>query len=408
MNVIPHTIVLSDTTQMVRMSSSESWQLRSVGSLSEIELAALESLAFEYGQSPDSYLVIEPYRQCFLMADHTAAVSVLGSRRYLHISGGILAPVALRPCIINQLSQYATSTNCIISCYAVSEFDRSMFETAGWEVTKFGETTSISLLNHTWSGKPYEWVRRQYNYCQRMGLKCREMTQHSMTIEAWKLLTEELFEIQRDDLQHRIYAVEINLLAGKLLPDLLGRRRLFIAEDSSSCIQGFVIANPMRGGSGWGLEMYRKRCAAPRGTVPFLIKWIIDEMKKEGIEEVSVCMLLWKGSSTFVGTRTSWIVRWGLVLAYELGNLIYNTKGMTHFKTRFRPELSNCYVCVTPKATVLSCISFFRTVGAFRFSLQNIARNCWNGLFRRSLGRHSAGEARCVIEDSNLQSQEGC
>ena len=67
-------------------------------------------------------------------------------------------------------------------------------------------------------------------------------------------------------------------------------------------------------------------------------------LKSKAVEEASLCMLLWKDSHTFVGKRTSPLARWGLAVAYHLGDAFYNTKGMTHFKTRFRPELSNCYV----------------------------------------------------------------
>ena len=98
-------------------------------------------------------------------------------------------------------------------------------------------------------------------------------------------------------------------------------------------------------------------------------------------------MLPWKGTHTFKGKRTSPLVRWGLVVAYHLGDPFYKTKGMAHFKTRFRPELSNCYACGTPKATILTCFNFFYTVGAFSFSTRNIVRNAWFYLTRRKTGK---------------------
>lgn len=363
-------------------------QFRPVTSLSPTEFAALERLAFEHGQSPDSYLVVEPHRHCFLAPDHSAAISAVISGRNIHISGGILAPAELRAEIIVRLAELARHTRNFVACYCIGEQDRPLFEEAGWQVTKFGENTSLKLKSHSWSGKPYEWVRRQFNFCQRKGLVCREVSQGVMDEESWNTLTEELFEIQRDDLKGRVYSAEINFLAGKLQPENLGRRRLFIAEDQKTMrIEGFVVANPMRGGKGWGFEMYRKRQDAPRGAICFLIKWIIDALKAEGVEEASMTMLLWKGTHTFKGKRTSWLVRWGLVLCYHLGDPFYNTKGMTHFKTRFRPELSNCYHCATPTTTIFACLSFFYIVGAFSFSTRNIIRNSWHYLIRRKFGK---------------------
>ena len=220
-----------------------------------------------------------------------------------------------------------------------------------------------------------------------MGLSCREVIHQTMERELWRELADELFEIQRDDLKNRVYSRELSFLVGKLQPDKLGRRRLFITENQESArVEAFVVANPMREGLGWGFEMYRKRQDAPRGSVPFLMKWIIDSLKIERVEDASLCMLLWKDSHTFVGKRTSPLARWGLVVAYHIGDVFYNTKGLTYFKTRFRPELSNCYVCVTPRITILSCLNFFHTVGAFSFSFRNILFNSWRYLVQRKRG----------------------
>lgn len=368
-------------------SAAEAFVLRSVKSLSADELAALEKLAFEYGQSPDAYPAIEADRHCILTPDHTSAMSVVVSGRYLHIPGGILAPESLRRQLIVQLVKYAQRNRRLITCYSITEQDRPLFEEAGWEVTKFAEDTTLKLGSLHWSGKPYEWVRRQSNYCQRAGLTCREVSHTLLDSESWKAMTKELIEVHRDDLKDRVYATELNLLVGKLQPDQLGRRRLFIAEDRAKArVEAFVVANPMRGGTCWAFEMYRKRPDATRGAVPYLMKWIIDALKAEEVDEVSLCMLLWKGTHTFSGKRTSPLVRWGLALAYHLADTVYHTKGITHFKTRFRPELSNCYSCVTPKATILSCINFFYILGAFSFSPRNMVRNLWHSLIRRKTG----------------------
>lgn len=366
---------------------SASLVLRPVSDLTPHELAALERLAFEYGQSPDAYLILETDRQCFLTPDQSAAMSVVVSGRYLHISGGILAPDSAKRQIVADLGEYARRTNCLIACYSIGEQDRLLFEEAGWEITKFGEETTISLAAHSWSGKAYEWVRRQSNACQRAGLTCREVLPQTLDADAWQSLSATLFEIQRDDLQDRVYPQEVNLLVGKLQPEQLGRRRLFLAEDAAkNRIMAFVVANPMRGGKGWALETFRKRQEAPRGTVPFLIKWIVDLLKTEPVEEVSLCLLLWKGTHTYVGKRRCLLLDWGLRIGYHLGDLFYNTKGMTHFKTRFRPTLSNSYLCVTPNTTVFSIINFFKVTGAFSLSPRNLLRVIWRSVTGR-IGR---------------------
>jgi phosphatidylglycerol lysyltransferase len=368
---------LSESTD----SAAKKLVLRPVCSLTPEELAALERLAHEYGQSPDAYLALESDRHCFLTPDHSAAMSVIPSGKYLHISGGILAPESARRQIVHQLGEYSRQTKCLIACYSIREQDRELFEEAGWEVTKFGEDTTLFLSSHSWSGKAYEWVRRQANSCQRAGLTCREVFPREMDTASWQSLTDVLFEIQRDDLRDRVYPQEISLLVGKLQPAMFWRRRLFLAEDSAtSRIMGFVVANPLRGGKGWALETFRKRQDAPRGAVPFLIKWIVDLLKSEGVEEVSLCLLLWKDTLSYTGRRRSWLLYGGLWIGYHLGDLLYNTKGMTHFKTRFRPTLTNSYLCVTPKTTIFSILNFFAVTGGFSLSPRNLLRAIWRSL----------------------------
>ena len=51
-------------------------RLQPVAELAPAERVALERLAFEHGELPDSYLAVESYRSCFLSADLTAAASM--------------------------------------------------------------------------------------------------------------------------------------------------------------------------------------------------------------------------------------------------------------------------------------------------------------------------------------------
>ena len=365
-------------------TTDQFWQPRRVDSLSTTEFEALERLAYDYGESPESYLAIEPERYCILAPDHSAAISVIPSGRFLHCSGGILASAEKRSLFIHRLTEWAKKSGRVVACYSIGEQDRPHFEEAGWEVSKFGEDTLLRLDSLNWSGKPYEWVRRQSNFCQRMGLVTRELHPHLMDDPTWQKIKEELFGVLRDDLKDRIYDREINLLVGKLQPDNLGRRRLFIAENKATRrIEAFIVGNPMRGGDSLALEMFRKRSDATRGAIPFLIKDVLDQLRSEGVKQASLSLLIWKGSRDYVGNRTSTVLRFGLVAGEHLGNLLYRTQGLTHFKTRFRPELSNCYLCVSTQTSILSVLSFMYTIGAFRFSIRNAIKPVFRLMSRK-------------------------
>lgn len=369
------------------------WQVRRVDSLSKSEFEALERLAFDYGESPESYLAVEPERYCILSPDHTAALSVIPAGRFLHCSGGILAAPENRSQFVRQLSDWAKKNKRVVACYSIGEQDRPHFEAANWEVSKFGEDTLLDLDTLKWSGKPYEWVRRQSNFCQRMGLVAREIHPEKLDKETWTKLKGELFEVLRDDLKDRFYDREINLLVGKLQPDNLLRRRLFVAENSQTeRIEAFIVGNPMRGGNSLALEMFRKRSDATRGAIPFLVKDVLDKLRTEGVRQASLSLLIWKGSREYTGNRSSAILRFGLFAGDHLGNLLYSTQGLTHFKTRFRPELSNCYLCVSTQTSILSVLSFMYTIGAFRFSIRNAVKSIRHSI-TRSLTRKKSDES---------------
>jgi len=359
-------------------------ELRRVGSLTPDEFEAFERLAFEHGEYAESYLAIEPERFCFLSSDRQAAVSVVPAGRYLHIVGGILAPVGRRPQVIAALAEHARRTGKFIACYAIGEQDRPFFEAAGWEVSKFGEDTDIDLQTLRWSGKAYEWVRRQFNFCKRAGLVAREIVRQDLSPDEWREMKIILAEITRDDLKDRIYATEMSLLVGKLQPDNLGRRRLFVAENTNSGeIEGFLIANPMQGGRGWAIESYRKRRTATRGAMPFLMKAAIDQFQADGAEHVSLCMLTFKDTGTFKNNQSGGFLHWWLATGQRIVDKLYGANGAIHYKTRFRPTLTNIYLCVTPRTTLFLTLSFLHQVGAFSFSWRNIAKSVWQAMTDR-------------------------
>jgi phosphatidylglycerol lysyltransferase len=367
--------------------ATESFEPRRVDSLSREDFDALERLAFEHGETAESYLAVEPERHCILTADRQAAVSVILVGRGLHIAGGILAAPERRLRMILDLTEFARSTGRGVACYAVGERDRPLFEEAGWEVSKFGEDTELDLETHRWSGKPYEWVRRQFNFCVRAGLDWREIVPEDLAEGEWDRTKEVLFEILREDLRDRIYAKEMGLLVGKLQPDNLGRRRLFVAEnEKTGVMEAFLVANPMDGGRGWAIESYRKRQSATRGAIPFLMKATIDKLQLEGARRVSLCMLLFKDTDTFAGNQAGGMLHWWLSFGRRIANRLYRADGMTHFKTRFRPTLTNIYLCVTPRTTLVMSLGFLWSVGAFSISAPNVLRSAGQALFGRVRG----------------------
>ena len=221
-------------------------------------------------------------------------------------------------------------------------------------------------------------VRRQANFCDRAGLVVREITSSAEQRE----LAPTLLGIMHDDLAGRTYPKPLRLLEGVFDPENLRRRRLFVAMKEEK-IQAFVACSPMQDGNQWAFETYRKATDSVRGAVPFLFKSIIDLMRGEGVEQVSLCLVPGKG----VGKgpmNDGAVVRRSLLLWYRRMNFLFNLQGLDHFKQRFRPQDHARYVCVSSSSTLRSVVSFARVTGALRPNIANLARAMIRSVTRRA------------------------
>lgn len=356
-------------------------EIPQLADLPEISLQdQVERCAFYCGTQPDSYLVTEPEYEHFWNADRSGLVGYIRDGKYLHVIGGLIAPPQHREELLVQFCEYADENQLLIAFYSIEEEDLTLFRQYGFQVTKFGENTSIDLRNHHWTGRQFAWVRRQTSYVARQGIAAREIILADMTPLQRAEVFERLHAINREHLADRVMAHDIGLLEGKLHKDHFYRRRLFVAYDRSrpDHWEAYVVCTPMDGGLGWATEMYRNTKQSTRGVIPFLLVYVIDTMKNEGLNHISLCMVpAYNCHSPLEGD--SWHVRVGLTIWANWLGIFFNVKGLYHFKARFRPQFSPVYVCVRDRATLLSTLSFVRCTGFFNMSCRN--------LFRKLLGR---------------------
>jgi phosphatidylglycerol lysyltransferase len=335
----------------------------------------LESIAFEFGRSYDSYLANDPGRQYFWIKNRGGAVAYVQVGKYLNAVGGLLADVDRKEELLAAFVEYARQRQLFISFYNIADDEVPLFRQFGFQVTKWGEDAWINLRQQVWNGKAYEWVRRQSNYCMRHGVSFSECRPNQLTATAWNEISMELDNISALRLATKPQAVEMNFLDGRFDSNRLGRKRLFIARTAER-IEGFLICNPCLSGTQWALDVYRQRPEAVRGTVAFLVHRTLQLLKEEGIERASLCLIPTLRCRCLPGD--SRLIRWGLILSRRF-NFIFDTAGLYHFKSRFRPHFEERYVCVYPKATLGSVWAFTRLCGV----LDLVPRKVFAGFWRR-------------------------
>jgi phosphatidylglycerol lysyltransferase len=339
---------------------------------------SLENLAFRFGRSYDSYLATDPGRQCFWAKNGRGVVAYVPVGKYLNVVGGLLADATDKEELLAEFVGYARQRHLFISFYNIDDNELPLFRQFGFQVTKWGEDAWIDLQKQTWNGKAYEWVRRQSNYCLRHGICFSECFPRQLQTTAWNEIGLELDEISVSRLNTKPQVAEMNFLDGRFDADRLGRKRLFIAR-SAERIEGFLICNPCLNGTQWALDVYRQRSDGPRGTVTFLIHHALQLLKEEGVERASLCLIPSLRCRRLAGD--SRLIRWGLILSRQF-TFIFDSAGLYHFKSRFRPRFADRYVCVYPKATLGSVRAFTRLCGVLDLSPRKVVAGLWRRVWK--------------------------
>lgn len=357
-----------------------------------IPASPLMQFVYEHGHQADSYLATAPERKTFWSAGHGGLVSYVRVGSYVLVSGGLIAPPSERPRLLREFVQFTASRRWRANFFCIPACDIQLFHDVGFRVNKLGEDTAIDLGNVTFAGKSYEWVRRQTNYCLRHGVTFSEIRPHELSERSWADIQRELEDVGRDAMREKAQTVELKFIDGSLGAHELGHRRLFIAQtqhDGHTRIEGYVVCNPMRGGRAWSTEIYRHRVDAVRGTIAFLFHEIILQLQREGAEQVSLCFSPARNCEEPIpGDKP--FVRKALVCFRNRCSLLFDMKGLDHFKSRFRPRYENTYLCSPPNprfgVLIVGMGAILATIwalGLLRISPLKILKLAWARLWKR-------------------------
>jgi len=326
----------------------------------------LEDMAFRYGRYFDSYLITEPNREFLWGSEDYGVIGFSRRGRYLHVAGGLICNEYHRAEFLEEIREFARINNLVISFFSIDEPDAELFRERGFQVSRFGVDARIELEGMEWRGKPYEWVRRQANFVSRHSVSFEECLWESLSGEETLQLFEELQVVSDEHIAGKTQDGEIPFFEGRLVPGHMHRRRIFLAKGDNGCgrIEGFVVCNPMQGGESWSLEMYRQRKDAPRGTIPYLFKQVIEQLKAEGVEHVSICPVPTIGTEREL-RGSAFPVRVGMYGWRKLGSVIFDCKGLYHFKSRFRPEFHDLFICAYPSSNWGAVWAYMMTIKSF-------------------------------------------
>ncbi|MSR56460.1 MAG: DUF2156 domain-containing protein [Planctomycetaceae bacterium] len=338
-------------------------------------VADLEQFVFRHGQYFDSYLATEPGRMLFWSRNRQGLISYTRRGRYVLVGGGLIAPEIQKETLLREFVEFAHLNKWRLAFHNIGDHELPLFSRLGFQVTKWGEEPVIDLANCTWGGKAFEWVRRQSSYCKRHGVVAYEVRPERLEPEQWHRTMAEINEVTAESLSIKAQSDEMHFFEGRIHDHDLGLRRLFLArsENGTGRLEGFVICNPMQGGQMWSTELYRHRLDSVRGTIAYLFHHLMQQMQQEGVRQVGLCLDPGLGVETGL-PGDSVLVRKGFQFGEKYLGFVFDVVGLRHFKTRFRPDFENRYVCVWPKVTIGSLLAFGLVFGGFNLNIPKIAR----------------------------------
>lgn len=342
----------------------------------------LEELAYLHGQAYDSYLSTEGQFEKFWSSDHQGVIAYAKVGRYLHVQGGLLAPVESRSLLLKEFFEFVERSGLVATFYNIGEDDLPLFRERGFQVTKWGEEPILDLKSITWAGHEFEWVRRQANYCRRQQCVVTECDRDDYTVEEWNELMDQVRGIAAECLSTKPQRGDVRFFNGQVDPPSWDRRRLFVARSDHGAgrIEGFLICLPFDSGRQWSIETYRHRLDAPRGIVPFMIHQAVESLKLEGIDAVSLCLCPAVRYEKLAGD--SWIIRRCLQFGFNYAAAFFDMPGEYHFKSRFRPRFVRRFICHWPRASVGSMWSTVKLSAALDLDWGKLLQNLWQQVAR--------------------------
>lgn len=214
------------------------------------------------------------------------------------------------------------------------------------------------------------------NFAKRHGLAFEEWSAENSSSALWEIRLQELHEVSEEHIGAKHFRGEIPFFEGRLLSHHLHRRRCFVArtDEGKGRVDGFLLCTPLSDGEHWAMEMYRHRVDSVRGVIPYLMYQAMEKFKEEGCEGVSLCPIPTIGCEV-KRTGDSFLVRSTMTLWNRYGNGLFDTKGLYHYKSRFRPELRDIYLCSSSKVTMRSVWAYLKVTRSLDLKLGAVVRD---------------------------------
>ncbi|MDZ4289199.1 MAG: phosphatidylglycerol lysyltransferase domain-containing protein [Prosthecobacter sp.] len=216
----------------------------------------------------------------------------------------------------------------------VSELCARTLRPMGFKANCIGYEPELPVQTYNTLGnwKEFDMIKRARNESKREGVEIREVAIESVPVEELNALSAKWIEGKTvNDREIWVYA---RRPVYQPEPDV----RKFVAFNREGAAVGYVFYDPMyRDGKIYGYAANTVRCDEARyGRLATAIHMAaIEAFRPDGVEVLNLCLCPFSRIETGI-FADSFITRWYFILSERFGGEIYNFKGLSFHKSKYR------------------------------------------------------------------------
>lgn len=291
----------------------------------------LRKLVNKYVDNPITYLSLEKDKKYFFAKNIEGAVSYTIANSVAVCCGDPICDKKDIYILLSEFISYCKDNDLDICFCQASDKYLDDFLKMNFGYVKYGEEAMFKLENYELSGKKASKVRYAVNHADKIGINIIEYEpnkKRDIKIE------NEITSVSKEWLSFKKSGELSFMLGGIGLEDPMDKR-YFLAYDSNSILQGFVVFTPFSNKKGYHADVTRRKHDAPIGVMEKIIISAFKKMKEEGVEYGSLGLaplanILNEAEKPTVTEKV-------LDYIYENMNNFYGFKTLYHYKKNYGP-----------------------------------------------------------------------
>ncbi|MCI1305075.1 MAG: DUF2156 domain-containing protein [Lachnospiraceae bacterium] len=311
-------------------------------SATEAEWSRALSCLRKYAENSLAYLALEPDKQWLFSEEPEGMVSFAESGHTIVVCGDPVCAAENFPAMLHLLRSFAAARKKHLVFLMTNEAHIPEYRAEGFGCFKSGEEAVFDVQSWSMRGGRCAKARSSWHTAVNYGLTVREYCPRQQRDET----IEQQFHAITDAWLGEKHTARLQFAVGSLMLDRPCDKRYFYAVDPEGTIQGINVLNPYRGGTGWIVDIMRRREGCPHGVMELLFHDIMETLKKEGAVQASL------GVAPFFNTDDGdhpRLIEKAEHYIYENMNYIYGFKPLYIAKDKFNPEWKSIYVVCYPK-----------------------------------------------------------